>query len=325
MNSSKPLVSIVTPVYNGEKYLVECIESALAQNYENWEYWIVNNCSTDRSLEIAKHYAEKDERIHIHNNANFLNLIGNFNHALKLISPYSKYCKELHADDWLFPECIEKMVEIAEKNPRVGLVGSYRIIGDRVGLYGLLPYPKSVFLGHEICRAVLRKEFAFGSPTTVLIRADIIRQSEKFYNEIYLAADTEAYYRILQNWDYGFVHQILTGTRLHDESQTKRIAERYSTGTLENFAMLKKYGPVYFNQQEYEKIVKLETQRYYEFLARNIMRVKDKEFWNYHINGLKKIDQKINKAKIAYFVFLWILDKILNPKSTIQKIFTLIR
>jgi DNA replication protein DnaC len=112
---------------------------------------------------------------------------------------------------------------------------------------------------------------------------------------------------------------------LHDESQTKRIAERYSTGTLENFAMLKKYGPVYFNQQEYEKIVKLETQRYYEFLARNIMRVKDKEFWNYHINGLKKIDQKINKAKIAYFVFLWILDKILNPKSTIQKIFTLIR
>ena len=48
MNSNqKPLVSIVTPVYNGELYLRECIDSVLAQSYENWDYTIVNNCSTD--------------------------------------------------------------------------------------------------------------------------------------------------------------------------------------------------------------------------------------------------------------------------------------
>jgi len=54
-----PLVSIVTPVYNGEPYLAECIESVLAQTYPNWEYIIQNNCSTDRTLEIASEYGKK--------------------------------------------------------------------------------------------------------------------------------------------------------------------------------------------------------------------------------------------------------------------------
>ena len=52
-NRQEPLVSVVTPVYNGEASLAKCIDSVLAQTYRNFEYLIVNNCSTDRSLEIA--------------------------------------------------------------------------------------------------------------------------------------------------------------------------------------------------------------------------------------------------------------------------------
>src|SRR4030095_4995561 len=66
--TASPLVSVVTPVYNGERYLAECIESVLAQTYQNWEYIIVNNCSTDRTREIGESYGRKDERIRIHNN-----------------------------------------------------------------------------------------------------------------------------------------------------------------------------------------------------------------------------------------------------------------
>jgi glycosyltransferase involved in cell wall biosynthesis len=51
---AQPLVSVVTPVYNGAEYLRQCIESVLAQSYENWDYLIVNNCSKDRTLEIAQ-------------------------------------------------------------------------------------------------------------------------------------------------------------------------------------------------------------------------------------------------------------------------------
>ena len=79
MNStSEPLVSIVTPVFNGELYLEECIQSVLAQPYENWEYIIVNNCSTDRSLAIAEKYAEKDARIKIFSNKQLLPIMKNF-------------------------------------------------------------------------------------------------------------------------------------------------------------------------------------------------------------------------------------------------------
>ena len=57
---NQPLVSVITPVYNGEEYLADCVESVLAQSYEKWEYVIVNNCSTDRTLEIAQEYEKKD-------------------------------------------------------------------------------------------------------------------------------------------------------------------------------------------------------------------------------------------------------------------------
>jgi glycosyltransferase involved in cell wall biosynthesis len=63
MSTNEPLVSVVTPVYNGAEFLEACIESVLAQTYQNHEHIIVNDCSKDRSLEIAQSYACKDSRI----------------------------------------------------------------------------------------------------------------------------------------------------------------------------------------------------------------------------------------------------------------------
>src|SRR6266851_2770139 len=102
--TSQPLVSIVTPVYNEAEYLAECIGSVLAQTYQNWDYTIVDNCSTDGSVEIAHRYAAKDQRIRILENQQFLHAIPNFNVALRQISPTSKYCKVVLGDDRLFPE-----------------------------------------------------------------------------------------------------------------------------------------------------------------------------------------------------------------------------
>ena len=128
---NQPLVSVVTPVYNGERYLSDCIESVIRQTYKHWEYVIVNNCSTDGTAKIAENYASKDNRIRVSHNREFLNIIPNWNHALRQISPDSKYCKVLHADDLLFPECIEQMVELAETNPSVNIVASYRVNGPK--------------------------------------------------------------------------------------------------------------------------------------------------------------------------------------------------
>src|SRR5689334_10610487 len=114
---TKPHVSIVTPVYNEEEHLAECIESVLAQTYENWDYVIVDNCSTDKSLEIARTYAAKDRRIRVHTNDQFLEMIPNRSVAVRQMSPDSKYCKVVLGDDWIFPECLEKMVALGEAHP----------------------------------------------------------------------------------------------------------------------------------------------------------------------------------------------------------------
>src|ERR1041385_635284 len=119
-SKQEPLVSVVTPVYNGEGYLRECIESVLAQTYTNWDYTIVNNRSTDRTLEIAQEYAARDARIRVVTNEAFVRVIANYNNAFRQISPHSKYCKVVASDDSLLPECLERMVRLAEERPTVG-------------------------------------------------------------------------------------------------------------------------------------------------------------------------------------------------------------
>ena len=63
--SEHPFVWVVTPVHNGERYLAECIESVLGQTYDNWEYLVVDNCSTDGTSEIVRAYCERDERVRL--------------------------------------------------------------------------------------------------------------------------------------------------------------------------------------------------------------------------------------------------------------------
>ena len=109
MAVSQPLVSVVTPFHNTASFLAECIESVLAQSYQNWEFTIVNNCSADDTLGVCLKYAAIDRRIRVVNNPSFLKIIENHNRTLSYVSAEAKYCKVLFADDWLFPTCIEEL------------------------------------------------------------------------------------------------------------------------------------------------------------------------------------------------------------------------
>src|SRR6266567_1415436 len=135
--SSQPLVSVVVPVYNEVEYLGECLESILAQTYSNWNCVVVDNCSTDGSGEIAARYAAKDPRIRVHSNREFLRAVPNYNVAWRQISLECKYAKMVFSDDWIFPECLERMVAVAEEHPTVGIVGAYGLQGKQVMWIGL--------------------------------------------------------------------------------------------------------------------------------------------------------------------------------------------
>jgi glycosyltransferase involved in cell wall biosynthesis len=319
-----PLVSVVTPVYNGAEYLAECIESVLAQTYTNWEYIIVNNCSRDRTLEIARHYAQQDPRIRIHNNHAFLGLMPNWNHALRQLSVHSRYCKVLHADDWLFPDCLTQMVEVAEVHPSVGIVGAYRLCGDHVDLDGL-PYPSTIVSGREICRSFLRLTsglggvWVFGSPSSLLIRSDLIRRCDPFYNESNLHADTEVCFVLLQHTDFGFVHQVLTYTRKHSDTVSS-FCGQFRTYILGNLLVLKKYGPIFLSQEEYEDCLRRKMDQYYDFLGKNVLRWREKDFWTYHRNGMQNLGLPLKFTKIIIASLLALISQVSHPRKAVQRI-----
>lgn len=297
---AEPLVSVLTPVYNGERYLSQCIESILAQTYRNWEYIIVNNRSTDGTLAIAEEYARSDSRIRIHTNHEFVGVIQNHNVAFSMISAASKYCKVVHADDWIFPECLERMVNLAEGHPSVGIVGSYTLCGARVGGNGL-PYPSTVVPGRALSRLTLLQDtYVFWSPSCLLIRADSIRGSRQlFYNEAHLHADVEACFEVLRDRDFGFVHQVLTFVRTHEESVSASRADRFNTYLPAWLDMVKRYGPGCMSGTECQSLLRQRLREYYQFLGRSIFRWRDREFWEYHAGMLAGLGYPFSWTRVA--------------------------
>lgn len=317
---SQPLVSVLTPVYNCEEFIAECIESVLAQTYQNWEYCIVNNCSTDRTLEIAESYAKKDNRIRIHNNKEFVGCDANGNIAMRQISAGSKYCKVVYADDWIFPECIMKMVELAEAHPTVAIVGAYGLAGNSVKWDGV-PYADTVIPGRDICRqTLLGNLYVFGTPTAILFRSDLVRDSDPFYDESNPHCDSEVCLKILTKWDFGFVHQVLTYIRKREGSEVT-VSKRNNTFAPNRIDRLLRFGPAVLSQGELEACLKRYVTAYYQYLADSVFACREKTFWTFHREKMKSIGYPLSFSRLSLAVCAKMMDCLFNPKQTVGRLF----
>jgi glycosyltransferase involved in cell wall biosynthesis len=319
---SLPIVSIVTPVHNGERYLAESIESVLRQTYTQWEYLIVNNCSSDSTLAMAQRYAALDSRIRVHDYKAFVDVIESHNRALRLISPNSKYCKVLAADDWLMPECLERMVDLAEANQNVGIVGAYALRGGgthwRVVFDGL-PYSSNVVSGKEACRwHLLGGTHFLGVPSSVLYRADLVRRTTHFYPNSREHADISAFYEYLVNTDFGFIHQVLAYERVHAGALTAE-AKRLSTYMGSQLLDVHEYGPLYLTPDELAKRRRELRREYYNLLAVGVVNFKSKNFWRYHKEILKEDGAQWYGIRVAAAVCMKVFDLLFNPKLTVER------
>jgi glycosyltransferase involved in cell wall biosynthesis len=321
--ANEPFVSIITPVYNGEAYLKECIESVLAQTYSNWEYIIVNNCSTDGTLRIAEEYSRRDSRIRVRSNDTLLPIIANHNRAFLLMSPESKYCKVVSADDWVFPECLARMVALCEANPNVGVVGSYQLSGGGekwyLRTYGL-PYYSTVISGREISRAhLLGKLDVLGDPTSSLYRADLVRRTDSFFPNPTAEADVSAIYECLRVSDFGFVHQVLSYERLHVD-QISTTSKRLNAYLSSKIGDVRTYGPFFLSPEESEARINELTKEYYEYLAKSAMRFRDSRFWSFHREKLKDVGRPLSGFKLANAITVKILDLLMNPGRLLKRL-----
>jgi len=114
-----PRVSIGMPVYNGEKYLVDALESVLTQTFTDFELIIVDNASSDHTQDICLAYAKIDPRIQYHRNESNLGAAANYNKAFALSS--GEYFKWMPHDDRMAPENLARCVEVLDREPSVVL------------------------------------------------------------------------------------------------------------------------------------------------------------------------------------------------------------
>ena len=322
----QPLVSVVTPFYNTAPYLAECIESVLAQDYSNFEFILSDNCSNDGSREVIEPYAARDVRIKYIRHDAFVNQVQNYNRALRIISADSRYCKVVQADDWIFPECLSRMVAVAETRSSVALVGAYGQIEERVYFFGL-PLGASVFSGNDVCRKFWCENiYVFGSPTCVMYRSDLVRARHDFYDEACPLEDADICFELLKGRNFGFVHQVLTFTRrqagsIHDE------LGQYDQRPLLALMTLSRHGQGHLQPDEFARLRESLTRSYHRSLGTNLLRGvgRSKGFWRFHKQGMACFDFQPSSIKIASYAVGASLDLLLNPKSTTESLLQRLR
>lgn len=220
---SKPLVSVFITVYNAEKYISEALESILMQTYSNLEIIVVNDGSTDNSLEIINSY--EDKRIKVINNKENKGIP--FSRNLGLKNANGKYLVIMDADDISTPNRIEKQVEFMEKNPNIVASGTfYQYLGKTFSRK-----IKSKYIEPE----QLKIQVLFSSPIanpTAIIRMDIIRKYNFLYNECYFVAqDYDMWVQLSKVGDLAILPEVLFKYRIgHNNisklSRTQRAKER---------------------------------------------------------------------------------------------------
>lgn len=316
-----PRVSVVTPFFNTEAYLAECIESVLRQTYTDWEYILVDNQSTDASSNISQRFAAADRRIRVVRTPAFLSQVQNYNFALRQISPSAAFVKLVEADNWLFPSCLEKMVGLAEANPSVGLVSSFSATESAVRMTGL-HRSRAVIPGREAARMhFLEGKYCFGSPTTVLMRASFVRRRAAFYDEsATIAEDQFVCYEILEEADFGFVHDLLTFVRTDNESILSG-RKGFDALATDRYVVLKRCGTPFLDQLEFSKALSLARRNYYRQLALALLRGADSSYWRFHRAALADAGDCIQWRRLIGAALRELLWRAANPGQSIVALF----
>jgi glycosyltransferase involved in cell wall biosynthesis len=285
-----PLVSVVTPVFNGAEYLDECIASVVGQTYPNWRLVVVDNASTDSTPEIARRHARNDSRITYMRYEEGVDVNMNHNRAFNAVDPQSAFFKVVQADDWLYSNCLSEMVAVGSTSESIGVISAYQRWGDVVHLVGV-PYGQNVFSGKAILRrTLLGGPNVTGNPTAVMYRTRVLTDRPDFFELGLAHADTEAAYRVLGGWDLGFVHQVLTYARRQPGSRIGRV-ERVTTGIAEDVLFLVRYGPTALGA-DYRRTLRNRLQhlvRFHLTQSLRLARLSDSEFFEFHAAAAEKI------------------------------------
>jgi hypothetical protein len=167
----------------------------------------------------------------------------------------------------------------------------------------------------------------FGSQTQVMYRSALVRRQEAFYNVSFPFADVEKCIGILEHWDFGFVYQVLSFSRIDNESVLHQAVLPMAAYPLAQYIIAQRYAPVFMEAGEVASIIAKYKLQYYRALARAALRFRGRAFWRFHKVGLQALGQHekhdwLYLAMITGAELLWLAS---NPGMTTLEVFRRLR
>lgn len=214
-----PFVSICVPTYNSASYIENTLESILNQTYKNIEIVIVDNASTDKTMEILKKY--NDSRIFVHRNPVNIVAEDNFNQCIELAK--GEFMAIYHSDDVYEPTMVEKEVNYLLAYPDAGAVFTEGNLIDEEGkVIGKLAFSKiltrkETYSFNEIFNAILKEDNFLVCPTA-MVRTGIYRKVGGFrWDKFRTSSDLGVWLSVLQYYKIGILNEELISRRRHRE------------------------------------------------------------------------------------------------------------
>src|SRR5579863_8320289 len=234
-----PLVSVVMSIFNGKQFLAEAVESILEQEFQDFEFIMIDDGSTDGSAEELDFYQKLDDRVHVYHEVHS-GLVSALNRGCERAC--GKYIARMDADDIAMKDRLSQQVEFMEGHPEIGLLGaSVEWVNGTGNSLFISSYPtKSEELKDEL---LLRRRCVFWHPT-VLMRRDVLAKTTGYRPNVIGAEDYDLWLRIAEISGLANLEQVLLKYRIHSGqvSIQRRMEQTRSTLAAQMAAKRRKDG-----------------------------------------------------------------------------------
>jgi len=214
-----PLVSVIIPAYNAEKYIERTLSSVLSQDYENLEIVVIDDGSNDNTADVVKKLADKDKRLqYVHQQNGGVSSARN--HGYKLSK--GEYLAFLDADDIWLPDNLSKKLAHLQDNPDIGLVHSDAVLIDENDKP--LDEIKKGKSGWILDDLLSWNGTCIPAPSSILVKREVVDTAGGFDTNLSTAADQEFFFRVAAKYKIGRVEEVTWQYRMHSQNMHSNIA-----------------------------------------------------------------------------------------------------
>lgn len=294
---SHPLVAVVTPVYNGAQFLDEAMECVQAQSYPNLVHVVLDNASDDATPEIIARYTDRRVPLVTGRNDALLPMTANWNKAVELAPTSAKYFVVLCADDMIYPQGVEAMAAIAERDPAVGAVTAAGTLNGMVREYGW-PKDRDIFDGREFIQMYFKTECIIEARHALFRTARIVRSRPFFDSGAGQSEDIDAVLRETVNCKIGFVHEPVTFVREHPGNESQQVMRPLQSHFNDWQILLERYAPEAFGGS-FEELYRRYRRHYIQKLVRWRIAERNERAYAWHRARLRETERDFDVWEYA--------------------------